>query len=64
MAIEVDGYQFHENKPEQLARDDVKNSIFGTLKCPYFVCRRLVTAKRTLSATNSTQLWQAKILQS
>ncbi|MDI9898377.1 AAA domain-containing protein [Rhodococcus sp. IEGM 1409] len=32
LAIEVDGYQFHENKPEQLARDDVKNSIFGTLE--------------------------------
>ncbi|MDQ0195733.1 AAA domain-containing protein [Paenibacillus wynnii] len=28
LAIEVDGFSFHENKPEQLKRDEMKDSIF------------------------------------
>lgn len=29
LAIEVDGYAFHENKPKQLVRDALKNAIFA-----------------------------------
>ncbi|MGG4049052.1 AAA domain-containing protein [Paenibacillus favisporus] len=28
LAIEVDGFEFHENKPEQLKRDELKEQIF------------------------------------
>lgn len=28
LAIEVDGFQYHENKLEQLERDEMKDSIF------------------------------------
>lgn len=28
LAIEVDGFEFHENKPEQLKRDEIKERIF------------------------------------
>ncbi|GAB2647846.1 AAA domain-containing protein [Saccharopolyspora gloriosae] len=28
LAIEVDGFAFHENKPEQLRRDELKNQVF------------------------------------
>lgn len=28
MAIEVDGFEFHENNPEQIKRDRLKESIF------------------------------------
>ncbi|WP_226346866.1 AAA domain-containing protein [Agilicoccus flavus] len=34
LAIEVDGWAFHENKPEQLERDRVKDSIFHTAGLP------------------------------
>lgn len=34
LAIEVDGWGFHENKPEQLARDCIKNSIFEAAGLP------------------------------
>ncbi|MEK4045640.1 AAA domain-containing protein [Paenibacillus sp. FSL H8-0048] len=30
LAIEVDGFEFHENKPEQLEKDKMKNNIFKT----------------------------------
>lgn len=29
LAIEVDGYEYHENNPEQLGRDRVKDSILN-----------------------------------
>ncbi|MNC06502.1 hypothetical protein D3C75_540150 [compost metagenome] len=30
LAIEVDGFAFHENKPEQKERDKMKDTIFNT----------------------------------
>lgn len=33
-AIEVDGFQFHENNPEQLKKDYLKDSIFKKCKIP------------------------------
>ena len=27
LVIEVDGFAFHENKPEQLARDELKDNV-------------------------------------
>ncbi|WP_243794343.1 AAA domain-containing protein [Saccharopolyspora gloriosae] len=34
LAIEVDGFAYHENKPEQLRRDELKNQIFRTHDMP------------------------------
>lgn len=34
LAVEVDGFSFHENCPEQLARDRVKNSILDAYDIP------------------------------
>ncbi|MDF2927384.1 MAG: hypothetical protein K0R57_6298 [Paenibacillaceae bacterium] len=34
LAIEVDGYTYHENKPEQLKRDEKKNNIFEKFGVP------------------------------
>lgn len=34
IAIEVDGYQFHDLNPEQLRRDELKNSILKKLNIP------------------------------
>ena len=34
LAIEVDGYAFHENSPKQLERDKIKDSIFDELGLP------------------------------
>ncbi|MRH87458.1 AAA family ATPase [Nocardia sp. SYP-A9097] len=33
-AIEVDGFEYHENNPEQLARDRLKNSICAKYRIP------------------------------
>ena len=35
LAIEVDGYSFHQNNPEQLARDAMKNHILEQYNIPY-----------------------------
>ncbi|MGL4746016.1 MAG: AAA domain-containing protein, partial [Dermatophilaceae bacterium] len=34
LAVEVDGFAFHENKPEQLARDAMKKHILGRHEVP------------------------------
>jgi hypothetical protein len=34
MAVEVDGFAFHENKPDQLVRDRKKNEILSTYRMP------------------------------
>lgn len=34
MAIEVDGFEYHENNPKQLNRDRIKNSILEKYKIP------------------------------
>jgi hypothetical protein len=34
LAIEVDGFAFHENNPVQLARDAIKNEILRTHQMP------------------------------
>lgn len=34
LAIEVDGFAFHENKPDQLARDALKNEILAAHQMP------------------------------
>lgn len=34
LAIEVDGFTYHENNPEQLKRDHMKNNIFATYGLP------------------------------
>lgn len=34
LAIEVDGFAFHENNPDQRARDALKNEILGTHQMP------------------------------
>lgn len=34
LAIEVDGFEFHENKPEQLARDALKDEILSAHRMP------------------------------
>ena len=41
LGIEVDGWKFHENSPEQSARDAVKNSIFDAASLP--LCRLTTT---------------------
>ena len=40
LVIEVDGFAFHENKPEQQRRDELKNSILAKYDIPLL---RLVT---------------------
>jgi hypothetical protein len=34
LAIEVDGFAFHENNPAQRARDALKDEILGTYQMP------------------------------
>jgi Protein of unknown function (DUF2726) len=34
LAIEVDGFAFHENNPDQLKRDTLKNEIFQIYQMP------------------------------
>jgi len=34
LAIEVDGFEYHENNPKQLNRDRLKNSILEKYKIP------------------------------
>lgn len=34
LAVEVDGYAFHENNPEQLKRDNIKDSILNKYNIP------------------------------
>jgi hypothetical protein len=34
LAIEVDGFEFHENKPEQRARDALKDEILNARQIP------------------------------
>ncbi|TCC35892.1 AAA domain-containing protein [Kribbella speibonae] len=34
LGVEVDGFEYHENNPEQLARDALKNGIFAAHRMP------------------------------
>ncbi len=34
LGVEVDGYEYHDNNPEQLIRDKLKNNIFAKNKLP------------------------------
>jgi pyrrolidone-carboxylate peptidase len=34
LAVEVDGFAFHENNPAQLARDALKNEILAARRLP------------------------------
>ncbi|WP_165972189.1 DUF2726 domain-containing protein [Paenibacillus piri] len=35
LIVEVDGFAYHENNPEQLRRDGLKNSILSKHEIPY-----------------------------